>query len=109
MRLFAGSLPGLGLLVHKGRMTGRVYRTPLLVMKRGDYYLVGLWYGSNVHWVKNVLASGNCEMLVRGRNTRMVYPELVVDGVLQLLPRPLAVAGRLVHLTEVLRLRATEI
>jgi deazaflavin-dependent oxidoreductase (nitroreductase family) len=107
MRLFAGSLPGLGLLTHRGRRTGRLYRTPLLVLKRGDRYLIGLWYGTNVHWVKNVLARGECEMRIRGRNIQMVEPELVADPTLQLLPRPLALAGRLVRLSHLLRLRAT--
>jgi deazaflavin-dependent oxidoreductase (nitroreductase family) len=106
MRLLAGSLPGLALLTHRGRTTGRIYRTPLLVLKRGDHYLIGLWYGTNVHWVKNVLAHGECEMRIRGRNIRMVEPELVGPPVLQLLPRPLALAGRLVHLSYLLRLRA---
>jgi hypothetical protein len=68
-----------------------------------------LWYGTNVHWVKNVLARGECEMRIRGRNIQMVEPELVADPALQLLPRPLAFAGRLVHLSHLLRLRATPI
>jgi deazaflavin-dependent oxidoreductase (nitroreductase family) len=106
MRLLAGSLPGLALLTHRGRTTGRIYRTPLLVLTRGNHYLIGLWYGTNVHWVKNVLACGECEMRIRGRKLRMVAPELVTPPVLQLLPRPLALAGRLVHLSHLLRLRA---
>ena len=106
MRLVAGSLPGLAVLTHRGRRTGRVYRTPLLVLTRGDHYLIGLWYGTNVHWVKNVLASGECEMRIRGRRIWMVEPELVADSVLKLLPRPLALAGRLVRLSHLLRLRA---
>jgi deazaflavin-dependent oxidoreductase (nitroreductase family) len=106
MGLFAGSLPGLALLTHRGRRTGRVYRTPLLVLTRDDHYLIGLWYGTNVHWVKNVLARGECEMRIRGRNIRMVAPELVAPPVLQLLPPPLALAGRMVHLSHLVRLRA---
>ena len=49
-RLVAGRLPGFGILTHTGRSTGRSYRTPLLVLRRGDHYVVGLWYGSDVHW-----------------------------------------------------------
>jgi len=94
---------------HIGRTTGRAYRTPLLVLKRGDHYLVGLWYGSDVHWVKNVLAAGGCEMLINGRHIQTFDPEVVTDGVAQLLPPPLALAGRLVHLTEVLRLHPNSI
>lgn len=106
-RLFAGRLPGFGVLTHIGRKTGRMYRTPLLVLRRGDDYLVGLWYGSDAHWVKNVLAAGACELRIRGRNVRLVQPELLVDPARRLLPLPLRLAGRLVHLTEFLRMSPT--
>jgi hypothetical protein len=42
-RLVAGRLPGFGVLTHSGRITGRRYRTPLLVLPRGDDYVIGLW------------------------------------------------------------------
>lgn len=40
-RLFAGRLPGFGILGHIGRTTGRRYRTPLLVLRRGNDYVTG--------------------------------------------------------------------
>ena len=105
-RLFAGRLPGFGVLAHTGRSTGRRYRTPLLVLRRGDDYVIGLWYGSDVHWVKNVVAAGGCEMQTRGRNVRLAAPRVSADPAKRVLPLPLRWAGSLVGLTEFLRLRA---
>jgi deazaflavin-dependent oxidoreductase (nitroreductase family) len=105
-RLVAGRLPGLGVLTHTGRRTRRRYRTPLLVLRRGDDYVVGLWYGSDVHWLKNVLAAGGCELRTRGRNVRLAEPRLSADPARRILPLPLRWAGSVVGLTEFLRLRA---
>jgi deazaflavin-dependent oxidoreductase (nitroreductase family) len=106
IRLVAGSLPGFGILTHTGRTSGRSYRTPLLVLRRGSHYVVGLWYGSDAHWVKNVLAAGGCEIRVRGRDVRLIDPEVFVDPQRRVLPLPLRLAGRLLRVTEFLRMRA---
>jgi deazaflavin-dependent oxidoreductase (nitroreductase family) len=105
IRLVAGRLPGFGILTHTGRSTGRTYRTPLLVLRRGEQYVFGLWYGSDVHWVKNVLAAGGCEVRVRGRDVRLIEPELFADPERRLLPLPLRFGGRLLRMTEFLRMR----
>lgn len=105
-RLFAGRLPGFGIVTHIGRTTGRAYRAPLLVFQRGDSYVFGLWYGSNAHWVRNVVAAGECELRSRGRDVQLVAPEVFVDPARRLLPLPLRLAGRLLRLTEFLRMRA---
>jgi deazaflavin-dependent oxidoreductase (nitroreductase family) len=105
-RLVAGRLPGFGVLTNTGRSTRRLYRTPLLVLRRGDDYVIGLWYGSDVHWVKNVLAAGGGELQTRGRNVRLAEPRLLADPARRLLPLPLRWAGSLVGLTEFLHLRA---
>jgi deazaflavin-dependent oxidoreductase (nitroreductase family) len=105
-RLFAGWLPGFAILTHVGRTSGRVYRTPINVFRGGDYYLFALTYGSNVDWVKNVLAAGGCQMRSRGRDIRLAEPEVIVDPELRLMPWPLApLLGRLNRVTEVLRMR----
>jgi deazaflavin-dependent oxidoreductase (nitroreductase family) len=106
-RRFAGWLPGFAILTHRGRSSGRLYRTPINVFRRGNSYLFALTYGSNVDWVKNVLAAGGCQMRTRGRDIRLVEPEVIVDPALGLMPRPLgALLGRLNRVTEVLRMRA---
>jgi deazaflavin-dependent oxidoreductase (nitroreductase family) len=106
-RLFAGWLPGFAILSHVGRTSGRTYRTPINVFRRGDHYLFALTYGSNVDWVKNVLAAGGCTMRTRGRSLRLVEPEVIVDHELRQLGWPLgALLGRLNRVTELLRMRA---
>ena len=105
-RRFAGRLPGFGLLTHVGRTSGRAYVTPINVFRRGDRYLFALTYGSGVQWVRNVLAAGGCTLRTRGRDVRLVGPELIVDAKLTLLPLPVRLFLRPMRVTEVLRLRA---
>jgi deazaflavin-dependent oxidoreductase (nitroreductase family) len=100
-RLFAGVLPGLGLVTHVGRRTGRRYQTPVLVSRRGDLYEVALWYGSDAQWVKNVRAAGGCALRVGGKEVRVTEPELFTGPALSTL---VGQAGRFVGLTEALRM-----
>jgi deazaflavin-dependent oxidoreductase (nitroreductase family) len=106
-RLVAGRLPGFGILTHTGRRSRRRYRTPLLVLRRRDDVVIALWYGSDVHWVKNVLAAGGCELETRGRKLRLTDPAISADPARSVLPLPLRLAGALVGLTDFIRLRAT--
>jgi deazaflavin-dependent oxidoreductase (nitroreductase family) len=105
-RRFAGWLPGFGLLTYTGRKSGRQYTTPLNVFKRGSFYVFALTYGSEVNWVRNVLAAGGCEIRIRGRDVRLVEPELLVDPAGRLVPLPVRVFLRANRVTEYLRLRA---
>jgi deazaflavin-dependent oxidoreductase (nitroreductase family) len=105
-RRFAGWLPGFGLLTYTGRKSGRRYRTPLNVFKRGNFYVFALTYGSEANWVRNVLAAGGSELRVRGRDVRLVEPELLVDPAGRLVPLPVRLFVRLNRVTEYLRMRA---
>ena len=104
--LFFGRLPGCGTLAHIGRTSGRRYRVPVFVLRRGDDYVFALTYGSESHWVKNILAAGGSEMRVRGRDLRLVEPEVFVDDTRRLMPLPYRLAGRAVLVTEFLSMRA---
>ena len=87
-RVFAGWVPWFGILTYKGRKSGRTYRTPMNVFRHGDDYVFALTYGSEVQWVKNVLAAGGCDIRVRGRDIRLVEPEVFVDRTRRLMPLP---------------------
>ena len=50
-RLFAGRMPGFGLLTYRGRTTGRIYHLPINVFQRGEHYIFVLTYGSESQWV----------------------------------------------------------
>jgi hypothetical protein len=57
------------------RSSGRLYRTPVNVFRRGDTFLFFLTYGSDVQWVKNVLAAGDCTIETRNETLDLVDPE----------------------------------
>lgn len=104
-RNFAGWLPGFGILSYIGRKSGRQYRTPLNVFKRGESYVFALTYGSEVDWVRNVLAAGQADLRTRGRDFHLVEPELFVDPTRHLMPLPVRIVLRLNDVEEFLRLR----
>lgn len=79
-RHLARWLPGLGLVVHRGRTSARQYRTPVNVFPRpGGRYVVALTYGPGTDWVRNVIAAGGCELLTRGRHVELTAPRLFHD------------------------------
>jgi deazaflavin-dependent oxidoreductase (nitroreductase family) len=71
--------PGLGVVVHRGRRSGRRYQTPVNVFPAGDGYVFALTYGPDTDWVKNVLAADGCELHTRGHTIRLVSPRLFHD------------------------------
>jgi deazaflavin-dependent oxidoreductase (nitroreductase family) len=72
-------LPGFGVVHHRGRRTGRAYRTPVKVFRSGENYLISLPYGADSDWVRNVLAAGRCELTTGRRTISLVAPRVFVD------------------------------
>jgi len=105
-RLIGGRLPYFGIITHVGRRSGRTYRTPLNIFRQGDHYYVALTYGSDVDWVKNVLAAGRCQLRTRGRDVVLVEPEVIIDRELRFLPLLGRVIERWNGVTQVVRMRA---
>ena len=108
-RPLAKRLPTFVILTHRGRKSGRVYRTPINVFRRGTEYFFFLTYGSDVQWVKNVLAAGSCSIETRGRVVELTEPELVTDP--ELRPAPVHirfVERRVAGATQYMRMRATD-
>jgi deazaflavin-dependent oxidoreductase (nitroreductase family) len=102
----ARNLPGFAILTHRGRKTGRSYRTPINVFRRGTEYFFFLTYGSDVQWVKNVLAVGCCSIETRGRVVELVEPELITDPELRAAPPHVRfVERRIAGATQYLRMR----
>jgi deazaflavin-dependent oxidoreductase (nitroreductase family) len=95
-RPFAGHLPGLGVVVHTGRRSGRQYRTPVNVFRRPGGFAIALTYGPESQWVRNVLAAGQAEIVARGRTHRVTNPRVVQDAERTAVPAPVrAILGRL--------------
>lgn len=106
IRPLAGRLPTFGVVTVPGRKSGRTYRTPVNVFRRGDAYLFFLTYGSDVQWVQNVLAAGTCSLRTRGREVSLVEPELISDPELRLAPPVVRLLEGTAGVTEVLRMRS---
>jgi deazaflavin-dependent oxidoreductase (nitroreductase family) len=72
-------MPGFGVVVHRGRRSGRCYQTPVNVFPGQEGYVFALTYGPDTDWVKNVLAADGCDLRTRGRAIRLVSPRLFHD------------------------------
>ena len=72
--------PGLGVVVHRGRKSGRTYRTPVAVFPMSNGPVIGLFYGSQSDWVKNVLAAGELDLVTEGRTLHSGSPRIYHDG-----------------------------
>lgn len=89
-------VPGFGAVLHRGRKSGRLYRTPVKVFRNGDRYVLSLPYGPECDWVRNVLATGGCELWMRGHTVRVAEPKVFVDREQAAIPVPIrAVLKRL--------------
>ena len=104
-RLFAGWAPWFGILTYRGRKSGKTYRTPMNVFRRGDGYVMALTYGSDVDWVKNVVAAGACELRTMRHDIRLVDPELFVDPHQREMPPLIRLFLRFNRVNEFLRMR----
>lgn len=71
--------PGWAVVIHRGRKSGRTFRTPLWAFRRRDGFVIALTYGSTSDWVRNVLAAGGCEVLARRRHYQLGSPTLFHD------------------------------
>jgi deazaflavin-dependent oxidoreductase (nitroreductase family) len=97
-------LPGFGIIVHRGRRSGRMYRTPVNIFRRGDRYIIALTYGSNADWVRNVQADGGCAIETRGRTLYLSRPRLFHDESRRPVPAPVRLVLGLVNVNDFLEL-----
>ena len=70
-------LPYFGVVLHRGRKSGRVYRTPVMAFPRHDGFAMALTYGRRVDWLRNVLAASGCRLVYRGRPVDLVNPTVL--------------------------------
>ena len=102
--LFAGWLPGFGIVTHVGRKSGKVYRTPVNVFRVPTAFIIALTYSSQSEWVKNVLAAGGCELKTRGKKYQLSAPKVVRDPTRKRFPFPVRLVLRTVGANEYMEL-----
>jgi deazaflavin-dependent oxidoreductase (nitroreductase family) len=76
IRTFAGRFGPLALVIHRGRVSGRSYCTPVLAFPADNQFLIALVYGAEADWVKNVQAQGGCDVMARRQTVAVTTPEL---------------------------------
>lgn len=95
----------MAVVIHTGRKSGRRYRTPVVIFRRDEHFIIALTYGLNSEWVKNVLTNGGCELEVMGRTLRLRQPHVVHDPDRQRMPLFVRMALGLLNVSHFLELR----
>jgi deazaflavin-dependent oxidoreductase (nitroreductase family) len=94
-------------LHHTGRRSGRPYTTPVVAEPVADGFVIPLPYGTQVDWLRNVLAAGHATIDVRGRHHTIVNPQILdAAAAFPLLPTRLQRTWRRFHIEQYLRVRA---
>jgi deazaflavin-dependent oxidoreductase (nitroreductase family) len=111
LRQVAGRLPYFGVVVHRGRTTGRVYRSPVTAFPYRDGFLIALTYGREVDWVKNVIAQGGCQLILRRRAVDFTRLRVLSLQELQAIPFRGWIQGilQLLRVDEVLHLQLSHL
>jgi deazaflavin-dependent oxidoreductase (nitroreductase family) len=108
-RLWAGRLPGLGIIEHTGRKSGSLYRTPVNMFETPGGYAVAINYGIESDWVKNLLAAGAGAVVYRGVRIPVTDPTILTgEEALAMLPAvPRTLVRGVLRVDTVMRLTAS--
>jgi deazaflavin-dependent oxidoreductase (nitroreductase family) len=107
LRIAGGWFPLFSLLHHRGHKSGRVYATPVTAFPRGGYFWLGLAFGENSGWARNVLAAGDAELRYRGSDYHLVEATVVsvADVEAKLVPPMVRIGSAVAGVHKVLRMR----
>ena len=75
----SGLIPFWGVVQHRGRRSGKTYRTPVAIRSTPDGFVLPLPFGEGVDWCRNLLAGGGGIVHWRGVDHAVVQPE-IIDG-----------------------------
>lgn len=77
LRPLAMVLPNFGIVVHRGRVSGREHRTLVNWWRDEETAIIALTFGSDVDWLKNLRAAGGGVIVNRGRTYRLGKPVVI--------------------------------
>ena len=84
--LVGGRRSPLASVEYVGRKSGTLRRTPVWAFVTSDHAIVGLPYGRDVNWARNVMASGHCRMQIHGQVYELDEPQVRGSAELTELP-----------------------
>jgi deazaflavin-dependent oxidoreductase (nitroreductase family) len=106
-RLVAGWLPPFAIVIHRGRVSHREYRTPVWVFRTDDGFVIALTYGASSDWVRNVMKAKGCALHRAGRREPLSDPRVMAGPkAMGLVPAIVRGPLRVLNVTEFLRLSA---
>lgn len=62
---------------HVGRRSGKNYATPVVADRTSDGFIIPLPYGTEVDWLRNVLAAGRATIQVKGETHPVTAPKVI--------------------------------
>lgn len=71
--------PGITVIRHRGRKSGRSLQTAVSAYRKGHTVAIMLGHGKT-NWVKNILAAGEADIRLGGRDVHLVNPRIVEAG-----------------------------
>jgi deazaflavin-dependent oxidoreductase (nitroreductase family) len=75
----AGRVPGLALIKHTGRRSGRRFETPVTAYRKGSLLAIVLGHGMT-DWARNAIAAGEADIKLSGDEVHIVNPRIVPNG-----------------------------
>jgi deazaflavin-dependent oxidoreductase (nitroreductase family) len=80
LRLWAPHLRHMAVIEHRGRTSGRPYRTPVMAFIGDGHLCVVLNYGERSDWVRNVMSAGSAEVVNKETRYLLSSPSIVSTG-----------------------------
>jgi deazaflavin-dependent oxidoreductase (nitroreductase family) len=77
LKLAGGPFSPYAVLTHIGRRSGRAYQTPLGASPLLDGFVLGLAFGADADWCRNVMAAGTCTLKWHGQEYALEQPEII--------------------------------
>lgn len=72
-------IPGVTVISHRGRKSGRHFTTAVSAYRKGDTVAIMLAHGKT-NWVKNILATGEADIRLGRREVHLVNPRIIPAG-----------------------------
>ena len=72
-------LPGMAVISHRGRTSGTAYETVVAPYRNGGPGGILRIHGKT-NWVKNILAAGEADIRLRGKDVHLVNPRVLPAG-----------------------------
>ncbi len=72
-------MPGMSVIKHRGRTSGKQYETVVSAYRKGDTLAILLAHGKT-NWVKNILAAGEADIHHKRQDLHLVNPRVVPAG-----------------------------